>query len=168
MDVISRGGPEVRRLLQLWDRLSVDNGLLKRRYESTDGQHSRKQLVVPSVLRNEILQALHAGALEGHLGEDKTIAKVQERFYWSELRHDVIQWLRTCPACVTRKSPPQKNRAPLQTVTSGRLLLLISLVRYRRAQLVICTFWWSVTILQSGLKPTLSPTKRQPPWLKNL
>ena len=106
VDVISRGGPEVRHLLQLWDRLSVDNGLLKRRYESTDGQRSWKQLVILSVLRTEILQELHAGALEGHLGEDKTIAKVQERFYWPGLRHDVIQWLRTCLACVTRKSPP--------------------------------------------------------------
>ena len=74
---------------------------------------------VPSVLRNEILQELHACALEGHLGEDKTIAKIQERFYWPGLRHDVIQWLRTCPACATRKSPPQKNRAPLQMIASG-------------------------------------------------
>ena len=52
-DVVACGGPEVR-------------------------QRSWRQLVVPSVLRNEILQELHAGALEGHLGEDKTIAKIQE------------------------------------------------------------------------------------------
>ena len=118
-DVVACGGPEVRHLLQLWDHLSVDDGLLKRRYESIGGQRSWRELVVPSVLRNEILQELHAGALEGHLGEDKTIAKVHERFYWPGLWHDVIQWLRTCPACATCKSPPQKNRAPLQMVASG-------------------------------------------------
>ena len=80
-DVISCGGPEVRCLLQLWDRISVDDGLLKHRYESTSGQRSWKQLVVPSALRKEILQELHAGALKGHLGEDKPSAKVQQRFY---------------------------------------------------------------------------------------
>ncbi len=31
----------------------------------------------------------------------------------------VVQWIQTCPACATRKSPSQRNHAPLQTVTSG-------------------------------------------------
>ena len=57
----------------------VEEGLLKRKYDSVKGVGSWTQLVVPLVLREEILQELHAGSLEGHLGEvDKTVGKVCE------------------------------------------------------------------------------------------
>ena len=95
-DIIARGGPEIRRLVQLWDRLLLEDGVLKRKYESTQGLGSWTQFVVPRVLREEILQELHAGALEGHLGEDKTVGKIQERFYWPGLQQDVSQWIRSC------------------------------------------------------------------------
>jgi hypothetical protein len=68
--------PEVRCLVELWNQLSTKQGLLKQKYESIGGERSWTQYVVPRVLQNEILQELHAGALEGHLGEDKTVAKV--------------------------------------------------------------------------------------------
>ena len=44
------------------------------------------------------------------------IGKVREHFYWPQ---DVRQWIRTCPSCATRKSPPQRNCATPQTVASG-------------------------------------------------
>ena len=65
INVITRGGPEVRRLVQLWNRLLVEEGLLKRKYDSIGGQNSWTQLVVPRVLREEIIQELHAGAIWG-------------------------------------------------------------------------------------------------------
>lgn len=117
-DVIARGGPEVRRLVQLWGRLMVEEGLLKRKYDNVKGQISWTQLV-PRLLREEIMQELHAGSLEGHLGEDRTLGKVREQFYWPGMQQDVAQWIRTCPVCATHKSPPQQNRAPLRTVSSG-------------------------------------------------
>ena len=90
-------GPEAQRLKQLWTRLIVDDGVLKRRYEDTQKQSTWLQLVVPCPLRDEVLHELHAGALEGHLGED---------FYWPGMQHDVRNWCRTCEACQTRKSCP--------------------------------------------------------------
>ncbi len=105
--------------MQLWDRLFVENGILKRQYEGVRGHDSWTQFVVPLKLRDEILKELHSGALEGHLGEDKTVGKVRERCYWPGMQQDVIQGIRTCPECATRKSPSQRNRAPLKTVASG-------------------------------------------------
>ena len=67
-DTIVCGGPEVRCLIQLWDRLLVEEGVLKQKYDSIRGNGSWTQFVVPRVLRVEILQELHAGSLEGHLG----------------------------------------------------------------------------------------------------
>ena len=75
-DAIIRGGPEVRRLMQLWDCLMLEDGLLKQKYESVNSQGSWTQFVLPHVLREEIMQELHYGSLEGHLGEDKTMGKV--------------------------------------------------------------------------------------------
>ena len=116
---VRREGPEAQRLLQLWERLSVDQGLLKRKYEDARGNSSWQQLVVPRTLREEIMQELHAGPLEGHLGVDKTVAKIKERFYWPGMYRDVEQWIRTCASCATRKSAPQQNRGPLQTIKTG-------------------------------------------------
>ena len=114
---IARGGPEVRRLHQLWNRLLVEEGVLKRKYDNIGSETT--QLVTPVGLRKEIMHELHSGALEGHLGEDKTVSKIRERFYWPGIQRDVAQYIRTCPVCATRKTPPQRNRAPLGTVAAG-------------------------------------------------
>jgi len=61
-------GPEAQRLWHLWNMLVVEEGVLKRRYDNTSGKSSWLQLVLPQLLREEVLQELHAGALEGHPG----------------------------------------------------------------------------------------------------
>ena len=40
------------------------------------------QLVVPHTLRDEVLEEIHAGVLKGNLGEEKSLHKLKERFYW--------------------------------------------------------------------------------------
>ena len=44
---VKRQGPEARRLLQLWNRLVVEDGVLKRQYESQQDGSEWQQLVVP-------------------------------------------------------------------------------------------------------------------------
>ena len=112
-------GPDAQRLAQLWSRLVVEHGVLKRRYEDTQGHSTWLQLVIPPTLREEVLRELHSGALEGHLGEEKTLLKVKERFYWPGMHRDVKDSCKTCEACVTRKTAPKKNHAPLQTIKAG-------------------------------------------------
>lgn len=36
------------------------------------------------------------------------------------------QWIRTCPRCATRKSGPQLNRRPLQTIKAGYPLQVVA------------------------------------------
>ena len=84
-------------------------------YDDTRRRSTWLQLVVPHTLREEVLEELHAGALEGHLGEEKTLYKVKERFYWSGMQQDVRDWCQTCETCATRKRAPKKNLAPLKT-----------------------------------------------------
>lgn len=108
-------GPVAQRLTQLWERLFVQEGILLRKYDNCTPTSSPRSW--PQ--RNEVIQELHAGALEGHLGFDKTLGKVKERFYWPGMEQDVKAWCQTCENCATRKSGPVKNRAPLQTIKVG-------------------------------------------------
>ena len=77
-----------RRLLQIWDQLVLHQGVLYRQCNSPDGS-GRLQVVVPDSLRQEVLSDLHKGALGGHLGTDKTLGRLKERFYWPGHYKDV-------------------------------------------------------------------------------
>ena len=54
----------------------------------------------------------------GHIGKDKTLHKLRERFYWPGHQKDVKVWCRTCKDCAAMKTPVSKRRAPLTPITS--------------------------------------------------
>ena len=97
----------------------MKDGVLWKQYEAVDGKSTWLQLVVHHCLREAILQDLHAGTLGGHLGAEKTLEKLKERFYWPGMQSDVSIWCHTCSTCATCKSPPQNNCALLLSVRAG-------------------------------------------------
>ena len=119
-----------RRLLQLWDQLTVVSGVLCRRFESVEGPSSRlatTQIIIPEALREEVLVDLHEGALGGHLGVDKTLARLKERFYWPGHYNDVRDWCKNCGSCASRKNPIPKTRASLESVEVGYPLQMVAM-----------------------------------------
>ena len=54
--------------------------------------------IVPNPNPN-VLRELHDSPVGGHLGQDKVIGKLQQRFYWPGSVTDAKQWCNTCPAC---------------------------------------------------------------------
>ena len=107
-----------RRLFQLWDHLRIKNGVLFREFLGPQ-EDLVLQLVVPADRREEVLRDLHEGAFGGHLGEEKTLARLKERFYWPGHFRDVREWCRTCAKCAARKTPAPKNRAQLHNIKVG-------------------------------------------------
>ena len=59
--------------------ISWRNGTLLRHYEDIPRKTNTLQLVVPSSLRVEVLQELHAEVIRGHLGEEKTLGRLRKR-----------------------------------------------------------------------------------------
>ena len=58
------------------------------------------QLCIPNCsLRDHIIMELHARGLASHFGRDKTIAMVEESYYWPKLRHDVAKFVERCRTC---------------------------------------------------------------------
>ena len=72
--------PEIRLLWHHQNNLSVDaNGVIWRKRSS---QGSRLQLLVPRPARESLFQAYHASLFGGHLGRNRTLARLSYRFYW--------------------------------------------------------------------------------------
>ena len=75
------------------------------------------KLCVPSTLRKDVLFAMHDDALGGgHLGRDKTFAKVYTHFYWPSLYTDIQAYVERCPECARRKGPVRAQVARLSPI----------------------------------------------------
>lgn len=70
------------------------------------------QMVVPKAVQNIVLALGHSIPWAGHLGRQKTLARIKKHFYWPGLRADVVKFCKTCPECqLTSNRLPSK--APL-------------------------------------------------------
>eukprot|EP00731_Ephydatia_muelleri_P002128 Em0001g2128a len=115
-----------RRLFQLWDQLKVKGGVLHRNFVGTKEVRPCLQLVVPMSQKKIVLAELHEGVTGGHLGQEKTLMKLKERFYWPGHWNDVQNWCNTCAACISRKTPAPKQRASLQSILVGQPMQLVA------------------------------------------
>ena len=73
------GSRELLQLIEQWDQLTLKDGVLYRQHEDAKG-HMKFQVILPEVSREEVLDSLHNKG--GHLGETKTLSRVQKCFYW--------------------------------------------------------------------------------------
>ena len=105
---------DVKKLWGHWKLLRLIDGVLYRKYEIENSKES-KMLVVPSSLRANVLNNLHNTPTAGHLGINKVLPKVKERFYWPSIKQDVEDWCRSCDTCATCKSSNKLRKARMKT-----------------------------------------------------
>ena len=84
-----------------------------------------QQLVIPECKKTEVPKDMHEDILGGHLGVEKTLGHIRERFYWPSYHNDVCNWCKTCSECAAKKTPAPKRRAPLQNIKVGSPLLVV-------------------------------------------
>ena len=123
LDVTKSWSRESHLLLQQWESLRIKNGILWRR--RLGGKETDLQLVLPTEFQADVLRSLHEGATSAHLGEEKMLQQLKERFYWPGCTNAVKDYCATCAICCTRKSAAPKRRAGLQTIQAGYPLQVV-------------------------------------------
>jgi hypothetical protein len=68
------------------------------------------QIILPRSTVNDVLTKLHGGLSGGHLGVNKTLNKVRQRYYWLQVRRDVEKWCPQRDTCAASRGPPAGNR----------------------------------------------------------
>lgn len=102
-----------------WNSLELMDGILHRVWESEDGKHVRKLIVVPKSKIAAILEEFHNGPSGGHLGITKTLEKIKQRFYWVNCRQSVAEWIHNCDQCMAAKGPKTRSKGRLQQYNTG-------------------------------------------------
>ena len=81
------------------------------------------QLVAPKSLQENILKQIHD---DGHLGQEKTLSRIRQKFYWPGHFNDKKNWCNTCVTCAAHNTSTPKRKAALQTVQAGYPLQLVA------------------------------------------
>ena len=92
---------ELKALIRLKKQLLLKQGALYRRVTSSDAR-PRLQLILPPSHRNKAIEGCHDQV--GHLGKDRVLELLRDRFYWPGMHIDVASYLNSCPRCLRRKS----------------------------------------------------------------
>ena len=140
----AHGGPKWRKMVQFWDQLLVNDGILCRLFENVASTNAVAQLIVPDSLKKEILHGVHEDVGGGHFGVEKTVAKLKERFYWPGHFNDVQSWCATCSKCIARKTTSPHGRTPVQPVKVQYPMEMIAvdiMVLFLRTNMETVIFW---------------------------
>ena len=90
--VVSSENEAVKAYWLLWTQLYIKNGVLYKLWEKETSPTGHWQLVLPIMMREQVMEMLHNHKSAGHLGQHKTLARVRMRFYWYKLKDDVKNW----------------------------------------------------------------------------
>ena len=63
--------------------------------------------------------------LVGHLGQDRVLELLRDRFFWPGMHMDVASYINSCPRCIRRKTQP--DTAPLHNIEATQPLELVHL-----------------------------------------
>ena len=116
--------PEVLKFLYEWPRLIFNQDVLYRKQVNPD-EEENWQLLCPQQLRNMVCKLLHDDM--GHLGQDRTIALCQERFYWPGKSTDVVDGISKYYRCTSAKAPSLPHCAPLENIITSQPMEMVAL-----------------------------------------
>ena len=97
----------------------IRDGLICRKTSRYDTGLEKLQIIVPFSERRNILREYHDKRTAGHLGINKTIARIKSKFYWPGLSKDVKRYVNGCDVCARRKPSFTSQKAPMQIVQNG-------------------------------------------------
>ena len=114
---------ETHSLLKQWDRIKREDGLLWR-VILDHSMGDLKQLVLPHILKEKVLNSLHND--HGHQGIERTLQLIRTRFYWPKVHADVEKWIKHCERCTLAKMPHPRIRTPMGSLLASQPLEVLA------------------------------------------
>ncbi|MGH0121890.1 UNVERIFIED_CONTAM: hypothetical protein FKN15_067186 [Acipenser sinensis] len=102
-----------------WKRLQLRDGILVRLFYSQDGSQFQPQIILPREFHAGVMKQMHEGPVGGHFGVERTLSRIQTRYYWYKMREDITFWCQTCTSCAAKARPPKTPQALMGTVRVG-------------------------------------------------
>ena len=93
--------------------LYIQDGVLCRKVEPTDGHLAYLQQIVPPSLVTEVTTSLQNSVTAGHLGAYKIFQKTRQRYYWPGFKTDVKHHILRYDKGQKQSGPPQKHQHSL-------------------------------------------------------
>ena len=152
--------PPPNRYRQLWPQLLIKDNLVCRRYTPGPTSESLIIPIIPSAYQATLLFQYHDHPQAGHLGPDKTAAKIRQVGYWVGMLHDIDIYCQNCLVCQASKQPsPQK--VPMINMPIGKPweMIAVDILQSLYHHRIINISSSSRTISPSGLRPFLFPTR---------
>ena len=87
--------------------LFLRNGLLYQKVSLKNHQGPFSQFVLPKSFICKVILACHDD--NGHLGMERTLGLLQERFFWPKMADDVCIHVHSCGRCLRFKQPQERS-----------------------------------------------------------
>ena len=101
-----------------WGDVTIEGGLIGIRKNLTG--EAAFQVLVPSQLREDILKWVHEHPTCGHMGAEKTVKRLLQRFSWPGMCHQAKRFCQSCVLCQRRSKPTPKRQAPMVSEATSR------------------------------------------------
>ena len=126
--ILQRADDDIKKLVLTFQDIGDVPAKNSKDYVFTDGILYRKnyrpgrqhRLVVPSALRQALIREYHDLPTGGHPGRAKTLARLQQRYYWTNMDETVRHYVRSCAFCQLHKPRVGKKAGKLQPLKPPR------------------------------------------------
>ena len=152
---------------EAYPTFKVKNGKIFKIFEDKDKVLSRK-LLVPSDFRELLMHENHASIYGGHLGFERTLAKIKSRYYWANMYIDVRAYVAKCELCHSFKPSNQRPAGLMRSYVSmlkpgssysldiiGPLPMTRKQNRFLIVFLDMCTKWIVATPVRNATAPAV-------------
>jgi len=112
-DLITKG------LHPQWERFSVREGVLYRRFWGNGDRANSWQVVLPVSYWEEAMGSAHQSVSGGHMGVRKTQSKLAMRAYWVGWTVDILEYCKRCDKCARYHRGGVKRQGLLQSMGVG-------------------------------------------------
>lgn len=89
-------------------------------------REEKREVIIERQRKRQIFLECHFNDVGGHLGQKKTVHRIQSRYYWLGIIRDVVHWIKLCETCrgvernknTSRSVRPQRVSAPWDVLTA--------------------------------------------------